>query len=142
MLGAFIVLAVIMHVISMRKNKEVFDRIQGAIRSHQDLALIREAIDLNMQLAMVYIALFIIFIAVLVILVLSGGSFMHAVLVLSAAGIVTLPLGLLGKKYENKIKDLRMEGENTELAKMFATYLKQWGEPRFRLSDRSDKEVR
>ncbi len=132
-LGAFIVLAVIMHVISMRKNIEVFDRVHGTIGSQQDLAMVREAINLSMQLAMVYIAVFIIFVAVLVILVLGGGSFWNAVLVLFVAGIVTLPLGLLGRKYEHKIKSLKIEGEDTELARTFATYLKQWGEPRFRL---------
>lgn len=140
-LGAFIVLAVIMHIFSMRKNIEVFDRVHGTIRSHQDLGLVREAINLSMQLAIVYIAAFIVFIVVLVGMVLSGGSFMNAVLVLFIAGIVTLPLGLLGKKYEKKIKSLQIETEDTELARTFARYLKQWGEPRFRLPDCFDKEV-
>jgi hypothetical protein len=131
----FILLAVIMHVLSMRKNIEVYDRIHGVIRSRQDLVLLKQAINLNMQLAMLYIGLFIAFIIVLVVMVLSGRSFMTAVLMLFIAGVVTLPLGLIGKKYENKIKSLKIEGEDPELARIFTAYLKQWNEPRFRLPD-------
>lgn len=124
-----------MHVLSMRKNIEVYDRIHGVIRSRQDLVLLKQAINLNMQLAMLYIGLFIAFIIVLVVMVLSGRSFMTAVLMLFIAGVVTLPLGLIGKKYENKIKSLKIEGEDPELARIFTAYLKQWNEPRFRLPD-------
>lgn len=88
-----------------------------------------------MQLAMIYIVLFIIFIIVLVVMVLSGGAFMNAVLVLFVAGVVTLPLGLIGKKYENKIKSLKIERDDPELKGVFTTYLKHWGEPRFRLPE-------
>ena len=124
-----------MHIISMRKNIEVYDRTHGKIRSRQDLVLVRETINLSMQLAMVYIAVFIIFIVVLVVMVVSGGSLMNAVLMLFSAGVVTLPLGLIGKKYENKIKSLKTEGEDPDLARIFTVYLKQWNEPRFRLPD-------
>jgi len=131
----FIVLAVIMHMLSMRRNIEVYERLHGVIRSRQDLVLLKRAINLNMQFAMIYIGLFIAFIIVLVIMILSRGSFMNAVLVLFIAGVVTLPLGLIGKKYENKIKSLQVEGDDPELTGVFTTYLKQWGEPRFRLPD-------
>jgi hypothetical protein len=50
-------------------------------------------------------------------------------------GIVTLPVGLIGKKYEKRIKTMQVQADDPEIAVKFQQYLKQWNEARFQLPD-------
>jgi len=90
---------------------------------------------LSMKLAVVYIVLFVLFVLLMGLAVMRGGSLGQAALCLFVFGIVTLPVGLIGKGYEKKIKTLRVEAGDQQIEEKFQQYLKQWNEPRFGLSD-------
>ncbi|UCD19242.1 MAG: hypothetical protein JSU64_07435 [candidate division WOR-3 bacterium] len=124
-----------MQVYSNRKNADVYERTHGVIKSGLDLLAVKAAINLSMKLAVIYIGLFVLFIIVLVISVSRGGSLGEAAFSLFVFGIVTLPVGLIGKTYEKKIKTLQVQADDPQIAEKFQLYLKQWNEPRWQLSD-------
>ena len=131
----FIIVAIGMQVYSNRRNAGVYSKTHGVIRSRQDLLAVKEAINLSMKLAVIYIALFILFILLMGLSVARGGSLGQAALCLFIFGIVTLPVGLIGKSYEKKIKTMRVDSGDPEITEKFQQYLKQWNEARFGLSD-------
>ncbi len=134
-LAIFIVIAVGMQVLSIRKTEEVHKRTRGVIQSRHDLLSVKEAINLNMKLAIAYIGLSILFVVILAISFLGGTPLSRVALTLFIFGIITLPVGLIGKTYEKKIKSMEVKSEDLEIAKKFEQYLIQWKEPRFRLPD-------
>ncbi len=131
----FLLVAIGMQVYSSRRNAEVHERTRGVIRSRQDLLAVKEAISLSMKLAIIYIILFIAFIWLLGISVARGGSLSEAVLCLFIFGVVTLPVGLIGKSYEKKIKSLQVQSDEPGIAEKFQQYLQQWNQPRWKLPD-------
>lgn len=124
-----------MQIKSNRKNTEVFEKTRGAIKSRQDLLAVKEAINLSMKLAVVYIGMFVLFIVLLAIFVARGTPLGHAALSLFVFGIVTLPVGLIGKRYEKRIKTMQVQADDPDITDEFQQYLKQWNEARFQLSD-------
>lgn len=133
--ATFIAIAVVMQVASVRKIEEASRISRGAIRSRRDLLLVRAAINLSMRLAIVYIGLFVVFIVVLALSVLGGKSVALALLSLFIFGVVTLPIGLVGKKYEKKIRTMGVESDDPQLRERFESYLAQWDKPKIQLSD-------
>jgi hypothetical protein len=134
-LVVFILIAFGMQIYSNRRNALVYNQTRGVVKSRQDLLTVKNAINLSMKLAVIYILLFVLFILLMGLSVARGGSLGQAALCLFIFGIVTLPLGLIGKSYEKKIKTLRVEGDDPQVAEKFQQYLKQWNEARFGLSD-------
>jgi len=134
-LVVFILIAFGMQIYSNRRNALVYNQTRGVIKSRQDLLTVKNVINLSMKLAVIYILLFVLFILLMGLSVARGGSLGQAALCLFIFGIVTLPLGLIGKSYEKKIKTLRVEGDDPQVAEKFQQYLKQWNEARFGLSD-------
>lgn len=137
MIFSYLVIVVLgaagMQLYSNRRNAEVCNTIHGVIRSRQDLLAVKAAINLSMKLAIIYILLFVLFIILMTISVASGGSLGQAALSLFIFGVVTFPLGIVGKSYERKIKTLRVESSDPQIAGKFQQYLKQWNEPRWNL---------
>lgn len=131
----FILVAFGMQIYSNRKNAGVYEQTRGVVRSRQDLLAVKEAINLSMKLAVVYIGLFILFVLLMGLSVARGGSLGQAALCLFIFGVVTLPVGLIGKSYEKKVKSLQIEADDPEIAEKFQQYLRQWNEARFGLSD-------
>jgi hypothetical protein len=131
----FIFGALAMQGMSIRKNIHVHKKISGVIRSRADLLLVKEAINLNMRFAILYIGAFIVFLVLLVILVINGSSVMSAFLALFIAGVTTLPCGLIGKRFEDRLKKLDTAPEVPELKEKYQQYIRQWNEPRFQLPD-------
>jgi ABC-type Fe3+ transport system permease subunit len=131
----FIIVALGMQIYSNRKNALVYSQTRGVIKSRQDLQMVKNAISLSMKLAVIYILLFVLFILLMGLSAARGGSLGRAALCLFIFGVVTLPIGLIGKSYEKKIKTLRVEGDDPQVAEKFQQYLKQWNEARFGLSD-------
>jgi ABC-type Fe3+ transport system permease subunit len=134
-LAIFVIVAIWMQVKSNRKNADVYDQTRGVIKSRQDLLAVKSAISLSMRLAVIYIVLFVLFIMVLSIFVARGESLGHAALSLFVFGVVTLPVGLIGKGYEKRIKTMQVQTDDPEIAEKFQQYLKQWDKARFQLSD-------
>jgi hypothetical protein len=124
-----------MQIYSNRRNALVYNQTRGVIKSRQDLLTVKNAINLSMKLAVIYILLFVLFILLMGLSVARGGSLGQAALCLFVFGIVTLPLGLAGKSYEKKIKKLQVETDDPQITEKFQQYLKQWNEARFGLSD-------
>jgi O-antigen/teichoic acid export membrane protein len=79
--------------------------------------------------------MFVLFIVLLAFFVARGTSLGHAALSLFIFGIVTLPVGLIGKRYEKRIKTMKVESDDPEIADKFQQYLKQWNEARFQLPE-------
>jgi hypothetical protein len=79
--------------------------------------------------------MFVLLVLLMGLAVMRGGSLGQAALCLFVFGIVTLPVGLIGKSYDKKIKTLRVEAGDQQIAEKFQEYLKQWNEARFHLSD-------
>lgn len=131
----FILIAIGMQVYSNRKNAQVYEQTRGVIKSRLDLLAVKAAINLSMKLAVIYILLFVLFIFVLVVSVARGGSLAEAAFSLFIFGIVTLPVGLIGKTYEKKVKTLQVQADDPQIAEKFQLYLKQWNEPRWKLPD-------
>jgi len=134
-LVVFIFIAVGMQIYSNRRNAAVYSQTRGVVKSRQDLLAVKAAINLSMKLAVVYILLFVLFILLMGLSVARGASLGQAALCLFIFGIVTLPVGLIGKSYEKKIKIMQVETDDPQVAEKFKQYLKQWNEARFGLSD-------
>ena len=89
-----------------------------------------------MRLAIFYIIIFVLFILVNAILMASKQiKFTAFLLHLFVFGIVSFPLGLYGKKYENQIKHLEIKTDDQMIEQKYRDYLEQWTQPRMKLSD-------
>jgi hypothetical protein len=124
-----------MQIKSNRANAAVYAKTGGVLRSRQALLAVKQAINLSMKMAVIYIVMFILFVLLLGIFVARGVSIGQAALCLFIFGIVTLPVGLIGRGYEKRIKTMRVETGDPEIAEKFQQYLKQWNEARFGLPD-------
>jgi len=131
-LGCSVMIALIFHFYAASRIKAALKETNGVIMSMNDLEIVREVINLNMKLAVYYIVFFVLFITVLGILVLNK-LFGEAALILFFFGVITLIVGLWGKTYENKIRNMEVKTDNSEIKETFERYLKEWGEPRLQL---------
>lgn len=129
-----LLLAVAMHLWLIVRIRAVVPRMGGIIRSRWDLLAVRDLINLSMQLAVFYMALYVIYILVLVALVAGGLPFFQAVAALFLFGVITLPLGLWSKHDENMIKNLTTDPIDPELEAKFHRWLEEWRQPKFKLS--------
>jgi glucan phosphoethanolaminetransferase (alkaline phosphatase superfamily) len=133
-LGCSVGIALIFHLYSVSKIKFVLKETGGVIMSMNDLEMVKEVINLNMKLAIYYIIFYVILIIVLSIMVLNR-LLAQAIFILFLFGVITLIIGLSGKTYENKIKNMEVKAGDPEIKKTFERYLKEWKEPRIQLSE-------
>jgi small-conductance mechanosensitive channel len=131
-LGCSVLVALIFHFYAVSKIKTALKETGGMIMSINDLEIIKDVINLNMKLAVYYIVFFVLLIAVLGVLALNK-LFKEATLILFLFGVTTLIIGLWGKTYENKIRNMEVKTDDPEVKKTFERYLKEWGEPRLQL---------
>ncbi|TES90492.1 MAG: hypothetical protein E3J87_09905 [Candidatus Cloacimonadota bacterium] len=132
-----IFIAVIMHISNMNRMKSTYRELNGGvIRTRENLKLVRDAINLSMMLAIIYISMFVILFLTIAffvfsrkILILTGGGHLFVF------GIVTLPLGLWGRTAERLIKTLKVESEDPVIEKKYKQFLMQWEQPRLKLPD-------
>lgn len=131
----FVIVAIGMQVSSIRKSEHIHKKTSGVIRTRQDLLSVKEVINLNMKLAIYYIAMFVLFIVILIIAYFSGTRLGHIALSLFLFGVITLVVGLIGKTYEKKIKSMEVQSDDPEILRIYEQYLVQWKEPRFKLRE-------
>lgn len=124
-----------MHVISSRKNMQVHRETNGVIRSQLDLDKTKEAINMGMRFAIIYIGVFVVFIVLLILAWRGGEPFLRGVLMMFIFGIVTLPLGIIGKRFEKKIRNMNVESDDPMIGQKFREYLKMWDQPRLQLPE-------
>ncbi|MDQ7797469.1 MAG: hypothetical protein RDU76_00820 [Candidatus Edwardsbacteria bacterium] len=130
-----VIIAALMHLYNIAKSRGMIQQTRGIIRTSRDLQLVREVINLSMQLAIYYIAMSLLLLAVLAYLVISGLSFITAMGQLFLFGIITLPMGLIGKHFEDRVRRMEIQPPDPVLQETYSRYLAQWKEPRFKLPD-------
>jgi len=126
--------AIGLQVYSIVKIEEVYQKTKGVIRFRHDLLAVRDVINLNMGFAVLYLIMFGLFFIFIVIIFING-MVLRAIIMLFLFGVITLPVGLLGKHYEKKIKSMEVQSNDPEIANTFRRYLIQWKEPRLKLQD-------
>ena len=127
-----IVAAVGMQGYSVYRIEAFIRQTKGVIRYRPDLMNVKKIINLNMMMAVAYIALYVIFF-IIVAVMFAGGKWVQAVTIMFIFGIVTLPFGLIGKNFEKKIKNLKIETTEPDIAETYQRWLVQWREARFKL---------
>jgi glucan phosphoethanolaminetransferase (alkaline phosphatase superfamily) len=133
-LGCSVGIALIFHFYAVSKIKNALKETDGVIMSINDLETVKEVINLNMKLAVYYIVFFVVLIVVLGVLALNR-LFKEATLILFVFGVITLFVGLWGKTYENKIRNMEIKTDNPEIKETFERYISEWAEPRLGLSE-------
>jgi len=131
----FLAIAIMMHVISSQKNIQVFKQTNGVIHSTLELKKVKEAINISMRFAVFYIILFIAFIILLILAWRAGEPFLRGALMLFIFGVITLPLGLIGKHHEKKIRNMKVETDDPMIEQKYREYVKMWDQPRFQLPE-------
>ena len=122
--------------VNIVKMNNVSNLLQGELTSHEDLFLLRGAINQSMQLAIVYLGMFVLFVLCLLVLVfVLGMDFFQGSMCLFVFGVTTLPVGLYGKHVEKRLKTLYVSSDDPEIQETYQRWLQQWGEPRFKLPD-------
>jgi len=135
-LAVSVLVAFVFHGLSVYRIESLREKTKGVIRTRQDLQAVKDVISLNMRMAIFYILFWLLLIAVLVGMVVTAMiAFPQALMVFFLFGVITLPMGLIGKHFEKKIHSLRVESGDPALAETFQHYLVQWKEPRFSLPD-------
>ena len=133
-LGCSVWVALVFHFYAVSKIKTALRETGGMIMSMNDLEIVKEVINLNMKLAVYYIVFFIVLIVILGVLALNK-LFKEATLILFVFGVITLVIGLWGKTYESKIRNMEIKTDDPEVKETFDRYIKEWAEPRLGLSE-------
>jgi len=131
-----IFIAIMMFAFNSSKMASAYNALNGVIRTRQDIGIVRDAINVSMILAIVYMAMFAILIVIGFIMMV--GRNIHPLVFFAHIflfGLVTLPMGLIGKTFENRIKSLKIESTAPYVEEKFRDYLIQWDQPRLKLSD-------
>jgi hypothetical protein len=125
-----------MQVANATKMSKTHELMNGTIRSWFHLDRVRDAINLSMRLAIIYIALSVTMVgALLVCAFFAGMSITTVTTHLFFFGLATLPVGLWGKSAENRVKSLSVQAEDPEIERKFNDYVVQWGQARLQLQD-------
>ena len=130
-----ILIALVFLVLNIQKMNEVHKKTKGVIKSRQDLLIVKEYINFSMKGAIFYIIFTVLFFAYVVILFIMAKPF-QALCSLFLFGVITLPMGLIGKYIEKKkIRKMDIQSDDPEIAEKWQRYLTQWDKPGFRLSE-------
>jgi hypothetical protein len=114
--------------------KAVYNKLGGIIRTNWDLKRVKRVINLSMKLAIFYMVFFAIFIIVLIYLYFVKIG-IESFIVLFFFGIITLPLGLLGRHFEKKIKTMKVDAKDPKIEEKYNRYIEQWNKARLQVSD-------
>lgn len=131
-----IFIAIMMFAFNSSKMAGAYNAVKGVIRTRQDLDIVRDAINVSMILAIIYMAMFAILIIIGLIMII--GKNIHPLVFFAHLfffGLVALPMGLIGKTFENRIKNLKVESTDPYLKEKFQDYLVQWNQPRLKLAE-------
>lgn len=131
-----ILLAAVISILANTKMNGVVRALNGMIQSHGDLQPVKEAINFNKRMAMVYMVVWFGQIAALVSFVaLQGISFGAAIGHFFAFGVLTLPFGLWSKSVEKRFKALKVTSGDPALNLTFQRWLVEWKKPGFAVRD-------
>ena len=129
-------IAVVISIFATGKLSGVYNALNGSIKTSRDLEVVREAININMQMALLYIALWLVFLVILVLLVVRKTiPFPVAVGHLALFGVLTFPFAIWSKSVEKKFKSMVVDTDQQGIAETFQRWLVDWGKPGFKLKD-------
>lgn len=114
--------------------QSAYKKTGGVIRTNWDLKRVKRVINLSMKLAIFYMVFFALLIIILIFLYIKWIG-IEAFIVLFFFGIITLPMGFIGRHFEKKIKTMRVDSKDPQIKERFESYLKQWSKARFQISD-------
>lgn len=123
-----------LQIYSISKIQILLRETKTVIRCRRDLLAVKDVINLNMKLAILYIVLFIGVFIIAVHLFVTNSPLSGAA-ILFIFGTITLPFGLIGKHFENKIKSMEIQSSEPDIEETFKRYLVQWKQARFKLPD-------
>jgi hypothetical protein len=125
-----------MQMVNMTKMNKTHALLNGTIQSWSHLSRVRDAINLSMKFAIIYLVLFAAMFVVLLTFVLFLGMFITTLAThLFLFGVVTLPVGLWAKRAEGRVKTLAVRAEDPEIERRFNDYVLQWGQARLKLQE-------
>ncbi len=127
--------AVLMHLLLVARIQAVLPKLRGTVCTPADLDRVKGLINHSMRLAVWYLALFGLFILALAALLIIGLPFGRAVACMFWFGAITLPVGLFGRRFEGKVRALRVVSNDPQLDATFQRWLVQWREARYQLPD-------
>jgi small-conductance mechanosensitive channel len=131
-LGCSVGIALVFNFYAVSKIRTALKETNGVIMSMNDLEIVKDVINLNMKLAVYYIIFFVMLIVILGVLVLNQ-LFKEAAIILFVFGVITLIIGLWGKTYENKIRNMEIRTDDPKVKETFERYIREWAEPRLQL---------
>ena len=127
--------AVLMQLLLVARIQAVLPRLRGSVCTRPDLDRVKGLINYSMRLAVWYLALFGLFILALAVLMILGMPFGRAMACMFWFGGITLTAGLFGRRFDLKIRRLRVVSNDPQLDATFQRLLVQWREARYQLPD-------
>ncbi len=127
-------IAFMFQTLNILKMNSVYKMTGGAVRSVEDLEAVKSAINHSMRSAIIYIAFSVMFGIFLAWYVLSG-HVLSAVKLIFLFGISTLIMGLIGRVFEKRVRNMRIETDDNVIADKYAYYIDQWDKPQFTIRD-------
>ncbi|MCA1613448.1 MAG: hypothetical protein LC800_04665 [Acidobacteria bacterium] len=119
-----------------RRLETVLNRLGAAIRTRSDLAALRAAINLNMALALLLALIYGLYLAALLFHLFTARILLPTFVVYNAL----MPLAgalctrLYFRRVEERAQNLSISSPDPEIEADYRRWLKQWREPRLRLS--------
>ena len=129
-----VIVALTFQITMILRMKTVYNKLGGIIRTNWDLKRVKRVINLSMKLAIFYMVFFAILIIVLIYLYFVKIG-IESFVVLFFFGIITLPLGLLGRHFEKKIKNMKVDAKDPQIEERYNRYIEQWSKARLQVSD-------
>ncbi len=127
------------YVISFAANtalKAAMRDLGGQVRTRQDLAVVRAAINGNKAFAWSYLILWGgTFFAIAAAVVMGILSLSGAAKCIFAFGVLTLPGGLWSKSVENKFKSMPTDNTDPAIPQTFGRYLVDWRKPSLKIPE-------
>lgn len=127
-------IAFMFQALNILKMNSVYKMTDGAVRSVEDLEAVKSAVNHSMRSAFIYIAFSVMFGIFLAWYVFSG-HVLSAVKLIFLFGISTLIMGLIGRVFEKRIRNMRIETDDNVIADKYAYYIDQWDKPQFIIKD-------
>lgn len=123
-------------IAATRRLEATLDYLGGAIRSRADLTDFRRVVNLNMALALVVLLMAALYTLALGFSLMTGRlsptTFFVYVCFLPLAGAACNQLYF--RRVEARARDLRVVSADPEIEATYRRWLKEWGEPRLRLT--------
>lgn len=129
-----VVVSLTFQIAMIVRMKTVYNKLGGIIRTNWDLKRVKRVINLSMKLAIFYMVFFAVLIIVLIYLYFLKIG-IESFVVLFFFGIITLPLGLIGRHFEKKIKNMKVDAKDPQIGEKYNRYIEQWNKARLQISD-------